>query len=64
MLLGKRTTEEFCDDRSPARLIERIVVEYARAWRGARAQVEDPVASGHLLRDAAASSLSARSGQG
>ena len=46
MLLGERGTEELSDEHSPARLIERIIVEYARAWRGARARVEDPLASG------------------
>lgn len=46
MLLAERSTEEFGGDASPARLIERIIVEYARAWRGARPRVEDPVASG------------------
>ena len=45
-VLPERSTEERGDDTSPAPLIERIIVEYARAWRGARPRVEDPPASG------------------
>jgi len=46
MLPGVLSAEELGVDRSPARLIERVIVEYARAWRNAHPQTTDPLASG------------------
>lgn len=46
VFLCEPSREEFSDDAPQARLMERIVVEYARAWRGAHGRAEDPQAAG------------------
>ncbi len=45
MLPGECGAEELSDARSPARLIERVIVEYSRAWRGARSRARSQVAA-------------------
>ncbi len=42
--LSKRSTQVPSRDQSPAGLIERIVAEYARAWRGTSTRIESPAA--------------------
>ncbi len=43
---GARSAEELGRERPGARLTERVILEYARAWRRPRAQAEDRLASG------------------